>query len=845
MMEQYKHYDKGGLLRDRYKKVSDISEGSYGLVSVAKDTKANDKLVAVKFIYPLDFKKDKEEKTSRPSSSPAKLRSPNPVSASKPTRNSILNSLYEEAKKEIRIHEILGRHPNISALYDHFDSCLVLEYCSRGDLYESIHHGKGPSTSQDIKDVFQQILGALEFCHSHGVYHRDLKPENILIAEDWSIKLCDWGLATTTKFITNKDEFDIGSERYMAPELFDPELEGYDASKIDLWSIGVILLTLVFHKNPFQVANYSDKRFLQFVNNREALFDFFSSMSGDMFSVLRFCLNIDPANRDLSSLKGELDSLRYFTIDEEYWGSDCDEDEVEGEVEDDFDFEMETDFYKKGESDSLPASPEKSAMTTSVGESESLQISPYKEISTSLSTTESESINSKSSHFKVGFQEDGQIPHNHRADALLSINTELKPIPIGGSGVRFIRNTRKPFNVASYNQSHNNGRSSNRKFNREEFFTPKSVFNHYMDKYGEQRFGNIQSSKPQQHQTRNQHNPDWKKNNRNPRSWKKTHHHHHSHNNINNNNKKSTKPRNKSNRIRLEYEHSHNQNAMSNSDLSTSQLPSNQRRKSRSYSTSKLRRSFIPTNGASNSLSNGFHLLPHPGSNPHSLGTSATSASGKYVPPYLRSPNYAKSPVIEPLAEEIDRLTLNNEYDEVFHLEDDFELESTSPDVQLGSDEAPTTIDDILFKKPNFKGPAEGNADPIRNYGIVFNHSNGNGGETPNGAIVGRRNSAILASQKRPISNPVFDKEPELSASAGSPANGKYIPPFRRGSHSSATPVTPKIKIDKQPTTDHNGFMNGKLMSSPLAEINNYTSSSVPVNGRDWFSFKKDWSDYE
>ena len=70
---------------------------------------------------------------------------------------------------------------------------MILEFCSRGDLYEAIHSGNGPVTTPDIKDVFQQILTAVEYCHSRGVYHRDLKPENILIAEDWSIKICDWG----------------------------------------------------------------------------------------------------------------------------------------------------------------------------------------------------------------------------------------------------------------------------------------------------------------------------------------------------------------------------------------------------------------------------------------------------------------------------------------------------------------------------------------------------------------------------------------------------------------------------------------------------------------------------
>ena len=49
-------------------------------------------------------------------------------------------------------------------------------------------------------------------------------------------------------------------------------------------------------------------------------------MSGDLFSVLRFSLTIDPDNRDLKGFLDELMLLRYFTIDEEYWASEYDDD---------------------------------------------------------------------------------------------------------------------------------------------------------------------------------------------------------------------------------------------------------------------------------------------------------------------------------------------------------------------------------------------------------------------------------------------------------------------------------------------------------------------------------------
>lgn len=805
-MDEYEKYDNGELLRERYLKVADISEGSYGLVSAAKDTANGNRLVAVKFIYPVDYKKHKN-KASRPSSSPAKLRSSVDSKSDSlvPSKESILKSLYEEAQKEIKIHQILGIHPNISTLYDTFDSCLVLEYCSRGDLYEAIQNNKGPSTSQDIKDVFLQILNALNFCHSHQVYHRDLKPENILVADDWSIKLCDWGLATTTKIISNKDEFDIGSERYMAPELFDAEIESYDASKIDLWSIGIILLTLVFHKNPFQVANYSDKRFAQFVNNREALFDIFSTMSGDMFSVLRYCLNIDPQNRDLESLKSEVEKLKYFTMDEEYWGSDYEEEE---EVEDEF-IDFEDDFFFKKDQN-LSISPVKRPVVIPSTAFDNIRVSAEeKPMVSSPSNTEGESIDSRMFRDDV-LKDEILVPHNHRADALLSSNTNLKPIPI--SGMKFARNNRKPFNLASFNQSsHTNGRVSFNKFNREDFFTPKSVFNHYMDKYGEQKQGNALNLNIKHHHHHHHHNssntPDWKRNGRNGRSWKK--------------NYKKNKQPNRNGRPYQNGEHSHGQ-------LNEHTYVGN-RRKSRLYSLSKTGK---PINTLGNSLTNPHFQLAH--SNAAHLGVCGSS-TGKYIPPYLRSPIYTKSPVIEPLTEELDNMTLNNDYDEVFHLEDDFELGGPH-----SKDEGSIAQDS--FKKQGFRSNT-GTPDSIFNdyNGAKSAHRNIVTESTPLGS--GRRHSTATPMIKRPISvgTSIGLENTSLLSSSVNSAGVKYVPPFRRGSQPSNMYAKAK-PTERKPTED--SFINGKLVSYPLSELNNFAPNSVPSGG-DWFSFKKDWSDYD
>lgn len=826
-MDDYENYDSGKLLKNRYKKLADISEGSYGLVSVAKDTKKDDRLVAVKFIYPVDYKRErKDDNDNRASSSPANLKTPPNIGGpTKKNNNSILKALYDEADKEIKIHKILGVHPNIASLYDHFDSCLVLEYCSRGDLYEAIQNGKGPATSQDIKDVFQQILSALDFCHSHSVFHRDLKPENILITEDWSIKLCDWGLATTTKKITNKSEFDIGSERYMAPELFDNNLEFYDASKIDLWSVGIILLTLVFHKNPFKVANYSDKRFMQFVNNREILFDIFSTMSGGLFSILRFCLNLDPNNRDISSLKTELDNVKYFTIDEEYWASEYEEDDNENENEEDFDFEDDY-FYKKGVTSPSESPNHTPQIIASNYEESAGDISSNRE--SSNSATESDAL--QSSLYKNDNEDDKDylIPHNHRADALLSSNTELKPIPIG-SNSKFIRNTRKPFNVASYAQSANqyNTKYSSSRFNREDFFTPKSVFNHYMDKYGEQR--------EQKHGAfqRGGQNQEWQKKRKYHRSWKKSKNYHGNSGNSKSKAKYGGQSRNFNNpesSSHLNHHHHH-------------------RRKSYLFSTSKSRK-----NGTHNQAVFSNFSLQAP-TNASSLPPHSQSSAGKYIPPFLRSPNYSKSPAVEALAEDINEISLDDIDDELFHLEDDYEISASNNNSHNNNNSSqthsslsigytPNTIlapsstssngdTNLNSKRPNFKIPS---------YNLPNNDQTRSNNPHANSSSYSRY--IKRDTQRWPNSAGMEDLDQSTKFSSN---NGKYIPPFRRGSHSAVLSGSVNLKqlnTCEKKKVDDSRIHGLHKQSSHLEQLEKITSSSVPSEKSKWLS-RKNWSDYE
>ena len=123
-------------------------------------------------------------------------------------------------QREIQLHHEASRHPNVVSMVTIMDSydCtfVVLEFCPEGDLFSSITEG-GRYLGNDFmaKRAFLQILDAVSFCHSIGIYHRDLKPENILVSDGGlTVKLADFGLATRD-YITS--DFGCGSTFYMSP----------------------------------------------------------------------------------------------------------------------------------------------------------------------------------------------------------------------------------------------------------------------------------------------------------------------------------------------------------------------------------------------------------------------------------------------------------------------------------------------------------------------------------------------------------------------------------------------------------------------------------------------------
>ena len=108
-------------------------------------------------------------------------------------------------------------------------------------------------TELEVQCYVSQICGALKYLHSHRVIHRDLKLGNLFLSDKMEIKIGDFGLATKLEFDGEKKRTICGTPNYIAPEVLDGK-QGH-SYEVDIWSLGVIIYTLLIGKPPFETSD--------------------------------------------------------------------------------------------------------------------------------------------------------------------------------------------------------------------------------------------------------------------------------------------------------------------------------------------------------------------------------------------------------------------------------------------------------------------------------------------------------------------------------------------------------------------------------------------------------------
>ncbi|XP_055995271.1 MAP/microtubule affinity-regulating kinase 3-like isoform X24 [Ostrea edulis] len=201
---------------------------------------------------------------------------------------SSLNKLF----REVRIMKNLD-HPNIVKLFEVIETektlYLVMEYASGGEVFDYlVAHGR--MKEKEARAKFRQIVSAVQYCHQKHIVHRDLKAENLLLDGDMNIKIADFGFSN--EFVPgNKLDTFCGSPPYAAPELFQGKK--YDGPEVDVWSLGVILYTLVSGSLPFDGQNLKELR--ERVLRGKYRIPFY--MSTDCENLLKKFLVLNPTKR--------------------------------------------------------------------------------------------------------------------------------------------------------------------------------------------------------------------------------------------------------------------------------------------------------------------------------------------------------------------------------------------------------------------------------------------------------------------------------------------------------------------------------------------------------------------
>ncbi|CAB4283651.1 unnamed protein product [Prunus armeniaca] len=167
------------------------------------------------------------------------------------------HKMAEQIKREIATMKLI-KHPNVVRLFEVMGSktkiFIVMEFVTGGELFDKIvNHGR--MREDEARRYFQQLINAVDYCHSRGVYHRDLKPENLLLDAYGNLKVSDFGLSALSQQVRDDGllHTTCGTPNYVAPEVLNDR--GYDGATADLWSCGVILFVLLAGYLPFDDSN--------------------------------------------------------------------------------------------------------------------------------------------------------------------------------------------------------------------------------------------------------------------------------------------------------------------------------------------------------------------------------------------------------------------------------------------------------------------------------------------------------------------------------------------------------------------------------------------------------------
>lgn len=204
----------------------------------------------------------------------------------------------------IKTHELIKDQTGV---FNHPEYYIIMDYCPF-DFFNLVMSGL--MDQKEINCYFKQIVEGVKYLHFMGLAHRDLKLDNCVVTDKGILKLIDFGSAVQFRkqLVDGTPESQIlehegkqyrlalskgivGSDPYLSPEVFEvedsgSEYAGYDARKVDVWSVAIIFCCMVLKRFPWKLPKTSDSSYKQFLANNEKLFKLLPKESVSIISKM-------------------------------------------------------------------------------------------------------------------------------------------------------------------------------------------------------------------------------------------------------------------------------------------------------------------------------------------------------------------------------------------------------------------------------------------------------------------------------------------------------------------------------------------------------------------------------